>query len=182
MSLPKEKTDAYIAILKEELLVAMGCTEPIAIAYAASILRSTLDCVPEAIRARLSGNIIKNVKSVIVPATGGLHGIEAAIAAGIIAACPERQLEVLSVLRHEDQGKIAVFLSKCKMQVEEMESPHTFDLELTAWSDTVLISIFSPGLKLSFCDTSFFPLKSTKFTFLITRIELVELRISKIAK
>ena len=134
MPLPKEKTEAYIAILKEELLVAMGCTEPIAIAYAASILRSTLGCAPEKIRARLSGNIIKNVKSVIVPATGGLHGIEAAIAAGIVAACPERQLEVLSVLRHEDQVKIAEFLNTCKMSVEEMESPHTFDLELIAWS------------------------------------------------
>ena len=143
MPLPKEKTDAYIAILNEELLVAMGCTEPIAIAYAASILRCTLGCAPEKIRARLSGNIIKNVKSVIVPATGGLHGIEAAVAAGIVAACPERQLEVLSVLRHEDQVKIAEFLTSCKMSVEEMESPHTFDLELIAWcgEDTASVRI-----------------------------------------
>ena len=86
MPLTREKSEAYVAILKEELLVAMGCTEPIAIAYAASILRSVLGKDPEKIAAKLSGNIIKNVKSVIVPATGGLHGIEAAIAAGIVAA------------------------------------------------------------------------------------------------
>ena len=74
----------------------MGCTEPIAIAYAASILRSTLGAVPGEIQARLSGNIIKNVKSVIVPATGGLHGNEAAIAAGVVANAPEKELEVLT--------------------------------------------------------------------------------------
>lgn len=134
MPLTIEKSEAYVAILKEELLVAMGCTEPIAIAYAASILRSVLGKDPEIIEAKLSGNIIKNVKSVIVPATGGLHGIEAAIAAGVVAACPERQLEVLSVLSKEDQGKIAGFLRACRISVQEMESEHTFDLELTAWA------------------------------------------------
>ena len=134
MPISKEKSDAYIAILKEELLVAMGCTEPIAIAYAASILRNVLGMEPERITARLSGNIIKNVKSVIVPATGGLHGIEAAIAAGVVAACPERQLEVLSVLSKDDQIEISKFLRDCKIIVDEMESPHTFDLELTAWA------------------------------------------------
>ena len=123
MPMTREKTDAYIAILKEELLVAMGCTEPIAIAYGASILRKTLGRDPERVCARLSGNIIKNVKSVIVPATGGLHGIGAAIAAGIVAACPERHLEVLSVLQQKDQPKIAEFLNTCDIAVMEMQSP-----------------------------------------------------------
>ncbi len=143
MPLTKEKTDAYIAILKEELLVAMGCTEPIAIAYGASILRKTLGREPERVCARLSGNIIKNVKSVIVPATGGLHGIEAAVAAGIIASCPERQLEVLSALCQEDQPRIADFLNTCAIAIEEMESPHAFDLELTGWAkfDSVTVRI-----------------------------------------
>ena len=134
MPLSTEKASAYTAILKEELLVAMGCTEPIAIAYAASILRDVLGAVPEKLLAKLSGNIIKNVKSVIVPATGGLHGIEAAIAAGIVAAAPEKELEVLTALRPEDQKTIAQLLTQCAITVEEMESIHTFDLELTGWA------------------------------------------------
>ena len=131
MPLSKELCKAYTAILKEELLVAMGCTEPIAIAYAAAILRHALNAEPGSIRANLSGNIIKNVKSVIVPATGGLHGIQAAISAGIIAACPEKELEVLTVLKAEDQPRIAKFLTECVFTVDEMESPYTFDLKLT---------------------------------------------------
>ena len=129
----KETRNAYIEILKEELLVAMGCTEPIAIAYAAAILRQTMAVQPDKITARLSGNIIKNVKSVIVPSTGGLHGIEAAVSAGIIAACPEKELEVLTVLTQKDEQRIASFLSDCQFRVEEMESDCTFDLELQGW-------------------------------------------------
>ena len=134
---------AYTDILKEELLVAMGCTEPIAIAYAASILRMTLGRQPEKLRAGLSGNIIKNVKSVIVPATGGLHGIEAAISAGIIAARPQLQLEVLTALRPEDQPQIADFAARCQFELTEMETIHPFDLELTGTygTDTVTVRI-----------------------------------------
>ena len=145
MPLPREIVEAYTAILKEELLVAMGCTEPIAIAYAAAILRETLGAEPERIQARLSGNIIKNVKSVIVPATGGLHGIEAAIAAGIIAACPEKQLEVLTVLKPQDRYSIAAFLTRCGFTVDEMESPLTFDLELTGWAGNARSSVRIAG-------------------------------------
>lgn len=132
MSLPENIIYAYTAILQEELLVAMGCTEPIAIAYGASILRKTLGADPQTVQARLSGNIIKNVKSVIVPATGGLHGIEAAIAAGVISASPEKRLEVLAVLKNEDQAKIKDFLKKCSFTVDEMETSNAFDLELIA--------------------------------------------------
>ena len=82
MSLDALVSATYTAILEEELVPAMGCTEPIAIAYAASILRHALGEEPTVLRVGLSGNIIKNVKSVIVPATGGMHGIEAAVAAG----------------------------------------------------------------------------------------------------
>lgn len=131
MTLPESTIQQYHKILREELLVAMGCTEPIAIAYAASILRKTLGNVPSHVHAKLSGNIIKNVKSVIVPATGGLHGIEAAIAAGIVSGCPEKELEVLSVLKTEHQKDITAFLSACKIKIEEMESIHPFDLELS---------------------------------------------------
>ena len=134
---------AYTDILKEELLVAMGCTEPIAIAYAASILRVTLGMKPEKIFAGLSGNIIKNVKSVIVPATGGLHGIEAAISAGVIAACPQLQLEVLTALKPEDQPQIAEFAKQCDFELKEMDTIHPFDLELTGTygADSVSVRI-----------------------------------------
>ncbi len=135
MALPDTISKAYTAILQEELLVAMGCTEPIAIAYAASILRKTLQNEPDRIIARLSGNIIKNVKSVIVPATGGLHGIEAAIAAGIIAGCPERELEVLSGINPDNRDKIPAFLKRCQFTIEEMESQSAFDLELTGYQN-----------------------------------------------
>ena len=124
----------YTAILKEELLVAMGCTEPIAIAYGASILRRALGNIPDRIVARLSGNIIKNVKSVIVPATGGLHGIEAAVAAGVIANAPEKVLEVLSVLSENDQTAVAQYLKKGSIRVEELDSIHPFDLLLLGWA------------------------------------------------
>ena len=86
--------NAYISILKEELVPATGCTEPIAIAYAAARLRAVLGARPEKIRAEVSGNIIKNVKSVIVPNTGGLKGIRAAVAAGVVAGDPDRILQV----------------------------------------------------------------------------------------
>ena len=67
----------YIQVLREELVPAMGCTEPIAIAYGAAKAREVLGCLPETVLVEASGNIIKNVKSVVVPNTGGLHGIEA---------------------------------------------------------------------------------------------------------
>ena len=80
--------NAYVGILKEELMSAMGCTEPIAIAYAAAILSDALGEMPKSVKAGFSGNIIKNVKSVIVPMTGGKHGIEAAIAAVFVLFVP----------------------------------------------------------------------------------------------
>ena len=98
--------DAYVAILKEELVPAMGCTEPIAISYASARLREVLGALPETVEADVSGNIIKNVKSVVVPNTGGLHGIEAAIAAGIIAGDAARELEVISSVTAAQQAQI----------------------------------------------------------------------------
>ena len=80
-----EKYQAYIQILKEELVPAMGCTEPIALAYAGAKAREILGCVPDKVLVEASGSIIKNVKSVIVPNTNHLKGIPAAVTAGIIA-------------------------------------------------------------------------------------------------
>ena len=93
--------DAYLAILHSELVPAMGCTEPIAIALTAAHAAKRLGKRPETVSVSVSGNIIKNVKSVIVPSTGGQRGIKAAVAAGILAAAPERELEVLSALNKE---------------------------------------------------------------------------------
>ncbi len=130
MSLDSTIITAYTEILQEELVPAMGCTEPIAIAYAASILRDALGAEPTTLRVGLSGNIIKNVKSVIVPATGGMHGIEAAVAAGIVAACPDRRLEVLCALKPEDCDRIKAFLTACETDIYELETRHPFELDM----------------------------------------------------
>ena len=86
----------YVEILKRELVCAMGCTEPIAIAYCAAVARKALGTLPSEIDVAASGNIIKNVKSVIVPNTGGLRGIEAAAAIGALAGDAEAGLQVVS--------------------------------------------------------------------------------------
>ena len=87
-----EKYRDYVNILKEELVPAMGCTEPIAIAYAGAVARKTLGCLPDTLDVKVSGNIIKNVKSVIVPNTGGMRGIAPALCAGVIAGDAEALL------------------------------------------------------------------------------------------
>ena len=120
----------YEAILKAELRPAMGCTEPIAIAYAASILYELLGGEPKEISAHFSGNIIKNVKSVIVPATGGRHGIEAALAAGVVSGRPDKRLEVLTVLTAEDGEKIDAFLKRCNIEIKKLNTGCSFELEL----------------------------------------------------
>ena len=102
-----EKTkENYLAILKEELILATGCTEPIAIAYCTATLRDVLGTAPQRITAEVSGNIIKNVKSVVVPNTGDMKGIEAAIAAGVIAGNSGDGLQVLSEVTPEQIRQI----------------------------------------------------------------------------
>lgn len=123
----------YEAILKSELRPAMGCTEPIAIAYASSILGELLMGYPERINARFTGNIIKNVKSVIVPATGGRHGIEAAIAAGLASGRPDKRLEVLTVLTADDEPKIDALLSSCAIKIDKLNTKCSFELELVGY-------------------------------------------------
>ena len=121
----------YEAILKAELRPAMGCTEPIAIAYAAAIARHALGTLPSPLSVGLSGNIIKNVKSVIVPATGGMHGIPAAVAAGIVAARPDKKLEVLSVLDDAARERIIAFLQSTDIKLNELDTPNPFELRMT---------------------------------------------------
>ena len=101
---------AYIQILKEELIPAMGCTEPIALAYAAAVARKTLGEMPDKVVVEASGSIIKNVKSVIVPNTGHLKGINAAAAAGIVAGDPDKKLEVIATVSQEQIRQMKQFM------------------------------------------------------------------------
>lgn len=149
--LPTELSEIYENILIEELQPAMGCTEPISIAYAGSILRDMLGALPERVRIELSGNIIKNVKSVIVPATGGLHGIEAATVAGLVSGRYDKRLEVLSVLTDDDRASLPRLLEKMKIEVSELLSDCTFDLritgELSGHTATVQITGYHTNVK-----------------------------------
>lgn len=143
MSITKEIYQAYCDILKEELRLAMGCTEPIAIAYSASIARSYLSENPTEIRIGLSGNIIKNTKSVVVPATGGMHGIPAAVAAGAVANKPELVLEVLSSLTEADIPKMKDLLGRCPIEVKELKTTHIFEIliEMKNEADSVKVRL-----------------------------------------
>lgn len=120
----------YIAILREELIPATGCTEPIAIAYCAATLRKLLGCIPERVEAVLSGNIIKNVKSVVVPNTDGRKGIRPAIAAGIIAGDAERDLQVIADITPEQLRETDDYLKRVVIDVTCGASPCKLDIDL----------------------------------------------------
>lgn len=131
----KEIYQAYIDILNEELIPAMGCTEPIAIAYAAAIARETLGELPKKVDIQVSGNIIKNVKSVVVPHTGGLRGIEAAACAGIVAGDAGKELEVISEVSIEQIDEMKRFLKQVSINVEFANTPYIFDIMITVYGD-----------------------------------------------
>ena len=120
---------AYIQILKEELIPAMGCTEPIALAYAAAVARKTLGEMPDKVVVEASGSIIKNVKSVIVPNTGHLKGINAAAAAGIVAGDAAKELKVISEVSTEAVAVIHKFLESTPITVNFSDSKKIFDKE-----------------------------------------------------
>lgn len=126
--------DAYIAILQEELVCAMGCTEPIAIALAAARARELLGVVPERVEVEASGGIIKNAKSVVVPHTGGLKGIAAAAAAGIVAGDARRCLEVIASVSSEEIQSISTYLADVPIQVERVEDDADFDLRVRVFA------------------------------------------------
>ena len=133
------RTDAlyqsFLDILREELVPAMGCTEPIAIAYAAAQARAVLGKRPERVRIEVSGNIIKNVKSVIVPHTGSMHGIAAAAAAGIIAGREDRELEVLSEVTQAQIEEMRAYLKEAAFEIRPIDSPFIFDIRITVCAD-----------------------------------------------
>ena len=126
----QEIYDAYIAILEEELVCAMGCTEPIAVAYCAALARSALGALPERVEVAASANIIKNVKSVVVPNTGGARGIEAAAAAGVVAGDAEAKLEVLAGVTDEQIAEMRDFLATHEVTVAPSERPWIFDIQV----------------------------------------------------
>ena len=122
MALEKEKYQAYISILKEELVPALGCTEPIAIAYAAAKAREVLGSFPSKVVAKCSGNIIKNAKSVIVPNTGNLKGIIASALAGILVGDSTKEMNLLEELKESDIEKIKQLMQTDICRVEMLES------------------------------------------------------------
>ncbi len=133
----------YVQILEEELIPAMGCTEPIAIAYAAAKARAALGMLPETCHVEASGNIIKNVKSVIVPHTGGMKGIEAATCAGIVAGNAEARLEVLSDINAAQQAEIAQYYASHDITVSPAHNGKIFYLCVTvgAGNDCASVTI-----------------------------------------
>ena len=124
----------FVQILREELVPAMGCTEPIAIAYGAAKAREVLGRLPDKVLVEASGNIIKNVKSVVVPNTGGLKGIEAAAAAGVAAGDAGKILEVISCVTGEQKDAIRDYLAGHEVKVRPAEGDVVFDIILTLWA------------------------------------------------
>ena len=120
----------YCAILAEELQPAMGCTEPIAVAYCAALARKTLGCLPEDVQVYASANIIKNVKSVVVPNTGGQRGLTAAAAAGIVAGDADAQLQVLAGITPEQVEAIAAYEKRGIVHVHPSDKDYIFDIQV----------------------------------------------------
>ena len=125
------KYSAYINILKEELVPAMGCTEPIALAYCAAKAREVLGAMPDKVVVGASGSIIKNVKSVIVPNTDHMKGIPAATVAGIIAGDPSKELEVIAHVTPEQIADMRTFMERVPIAVEHVDTGLTFEIIVT---------------------------------------------------
>lgn len=121
----------YLQILKEELVPAMGCTEPIAIAYGSAKAKELLGAIPDKVVIEVSANIIKNVKSVVVPNTNGLKGVEAAAAIGIVAGKSEKALEVIAEVSEEEKKMTKDYLDQCCIEVKRMDTPNALDFMIT---------------------------------------------------
>lgn len=135
--------ETYLQILRAELVPALGCTEPIAIAYAAAVARRVLGEMPKRIIAACSSNIIKNVKSVIVPTTGDLRGIEASAILGAVAGRADRELEVLSCVQPEDVEQTRRLLESGMCKTELLRSDSCLHIRITAESEahTAMVEI-----------------------------------------
>lgn len=133
MTRDNPKYSAYIKILEEELVPAMGCTEPIALAYCAAKARETLGQMPDKVIIGASGSIIKNVKSVIVPNTDHMKGIPAAAVAGIVAGDASRELECIASVPHEKTVEMREFLKNTPVTVAHVDNGLTFDIIVTVF-------------------------------------------------
>ena len=127
------KYAAYVQTLKEELVPAMGCTEPIALAYGAARAREVLGEMPDRVVVGASGSIIKNVKSVFVPNTDHLKGIPAAAAAGIVAGDADKELEVIASVSSEQTAQMKEFMEQVPITVEHIDNGITFDIVITLY-------------------------------------------------
>ncbi len=121
----------YLKILKRELISAMGCTEPVALAYCAAVARATLGSLPDRIIVEASGNIIKNVKSVVVPNTGGQRGIPAAVCIGVLAGDEKAGLQVLSRVTSEDKERLLSYMKETPVEVKPLISENLLDMIVT---------------------------------------------------
>lgn len=126
---------AYEDILAGELVAAMGCTEPISIAYAGALVRETLGAVPQKLALCVSTSIIKNAKSAVVPNTGGLKGLRAAVAAGVAAGCAQKSLEVIAQVSDAQRVEMRAFMEQCDITVTPAESDEVFDIFITAQAE-----------------------------------------------
>lgn len=143
MELTDFDCSSFIAILEEELVPALGCTEPISIAYAGAHARALLGKIPEKVCIKSSGNIIKNVKSVIVPNSGNMKGIPAAAAIGIIGGNPNKGLEVLADITEDDIQQTKDFLARVPCTVSLLDSVASlhFIVEVFAGNDSASVEI-----------------------------------------
>ena len=129
--LSEEINQKYIKLLEEELQPAMGCTEPIAVAYASALAKTYLRGEPERVYLDVSGNIIKNVKSVVVPNTGGLRGLEVSVAAGIVVGDASKKLRVIAEVTPEAITKISPFLERVPVVDRHAKTDYIFDIKIT---------------------------------------------------
>lgn len=125
----------YLEILERELVPAMGCTEPIALAYCSAKARAVLGALPDKVLVEVSGNIVKNVKSVIVPNSGGRRGIEAAAAIGILAGREDLELEVLSKVTEEQKAGLGAYMEAAQITVDPLDTPYLLDMAVTVEKD-----------------------------------------------
>lgn len=137
----KKIYSAYLKILKEELVPAMGCTEPIAVAFAGALSRKILDAVPNYIKLTVSGNIIKNVKSVIVPHTNGRKGLKTAVCAGICYGDVDKKLQVLSDADDDDIAALCDYINRVDVEICEANSQYPFDIKLTVKTDRDTVTV-----------------------------------------
>ncbi|MBE7101446.1 MAG: serine dehydratase subunit alpha family protein [Clostridiales bacterium] len=134
--LTQEIYSQYVKILKEELVPAMGCTEPISIAYAAAKARAVLGETPVSAKVAVSGNIVKNAKSVTVPHTGGMRGIISAFAAGLVAGDADAELEVIAHVTDEQIKEIRKVKESFDVEVVTPEDARVFDIGITLYSQS----------------------------------------------